>query len=88
MNKFFLEILALDKTLYWGNAATVTVKAIDGDLQVLPGHIPYVNVLPAGVIVMQTEENSRLEFKHTGGMIEVARDKTSILVESGEALGR
>lgn len=79
-SSFMLEILTPDKTLYWGRAIALTVKAIDGELQVLPGHVPYVNVLVAGEVIMHTEDNTCLHFKHGGGIIEVSKDKTSVLV--------
>lgn len=80
MNTFMLEVLTPDKTLYWGRAESLTVKAVDGELQVLPGHIPYVNILAAGKISLLTEDNTPLHFHHGGGILEVSREKTSALV--------
>ncbi|MBI5399968.1 hypothetical protein HZB07_05105 [Candidatus Saganbacteria bacterium] len=88
MKPFLLEILTPDKTLFWGEAQGVTVTAIDGELQILPGHMPYANVLPAGKILMRDKENKPLSFAHQGGVIEAASDKTSILITAGESLSK
>jgi len=75
-----LEVLTPDKTLYWGRAEALTVKAVDGEVQILPDHCQYVNVLSAGEIRLETEDSTCLHFKHNGGILEVAKDKTSVLV--------
>jgi F-type H+-transporting ATPase subunit epsilon len=79
-SSFMLEVLTPDKTLYWGRAIGLKVKAVDGELQILPGHVPYVNVLVEGEVIMFAEDKTNLHFKHTGGIIEVAKEKTSVLV--------
>ena len=80
MKNFVLEVLTPDKTLYWGRALSLTVKALDGEVQILPGHAPYINVLADGQLRLHTEDNTCLHFEHKGGMLEVARDKTSVLL--------
>lgn len=75
-----LELLNPDKTLFYGKVTSVTAKAIDGEVQILMSHVPYLNVLPAGEVRLTTEENICLHFKHNGGMLSVAKDKTSVLV--------
>ena len=80
MSSFLLEMLNPDKTIYYGKVTSATAKAIDGEVQVLMSHVPYLNVLPAGEVRLTTEENTCLHFKHNGGMLCVAKDKTSLLV--------
>lgn len=80
MKTFMLEVLSPDKTLYWGKAESVTVKAVDGDVQILAGHAPYVNVLAKGEVRLHTEDATCLHFPYKGGIVEVAKEKTSVLV--------
>ncbi|OGC21527.1 hypothetical protein A2291_02660 [candidate division WOR-1 bacterium RIFOXYB2_FULL_42_35] len=82
MKDFILEVLTPDKTLFWGRATALTAHAIDGEVQVLPGHAPYINILAAGEIRLHNEDNVCLHFKHNGGILEVARKKTSVLVQA------
>jgi F-type H+-transporting ATPase subunit epsilon len=78
-SSFMLEILTPEASVYWGRATSVTVKAIDGEVQVLSGHAPYVNLTVPGDIRVNTEDERSLNFKGGRGIVEVARDKTSIL---------
>jgi len=81
MSTMMLEILSPDKTIYWGKAESVTVKAIDGELTVLPGHAPIVTVLGPGEIRMHKEEDQTCHhYKHAGGILDVSKEKTSVLV--------
>jgi len=75
-----LEILTPEKPLYVGRATSITTKAIDGEVAIYPGHTPYVNVLAPGDLRVHTEENTCLHFQHGGGVLEVTREKTSVLV--------
>ncbi|MFH1541717.1 MAG: hypothetical protein ABIE84_05715 [bacterium] len=76
-----IEILSPNRTVYWGRATSCTVRAVDGDVQVMAGHAPYVNVLASGEIRLHTEDKTCLHFNYEGGILEVARDKTSVLVD-------
>lgn len=80
MSTFMLEVLFPGETLYWGKAISLTANAIDGEVQILSRHIPYVNILAPGEVRLQTDEENFLSFKHSGGILEVAREKTSVLV--------
>jgi F-type H+-transporting ATPase subunit epsilon len=80
MSTFMLEVLVPGETLYWGRAISLTADAIDGEVQVLSGHIPYVNILAPGKIRLKNDEGNFLHFEHSGGILEVAREKTSVLV--------
>jgi len=81
MSTFMVEVLTPDATLYWGRATGLTVKAVDGEVHILAKHAPYVNVLSPGEVRLHTEENTCLHFQHSGGIIDVSRDKTSVLVQ-------
>ena len=75
-----LEVLTPDKSLYLGRATSIIAKAIDGEVAIYPGHTPYVNVLAPGDLRVHTEENTCLHFHHGGGVLEVSREKTKVLV--------
>ena len=81
MTSFMLEVLAPDKTLYWGRANSLQAKAIDGEVEILAKHAPYVAILAKGKVDLITEDDDKISFDHDGGILEVARDKTSVLVK-------
>jgi F-type H+-transporting ATPase subunit epsilon len=80
MSSFVIDVLTPDKVLYQGRATALTVKAVDGEVQVLANHAPYLTMLEAGELRLYTEDNTCLHFKHNGGVVEVAMVKVSVLV--------
>ncbi|MFA6549026.1 MAG: hypothetical protein WCT39_03740 [Candidatus Margulisiibacteriota bacterium] len=80
MDDFVVEILSTEKSLFLGRAESFTAKGIDGEFQILRGHAPYMNILAAGDIRLNTGENTCLHFKHNGGVVEVTAGKVLALV--------
>lgn len=76
-----VEILTPERSIYKGMAESLTLDAVDGRLQVLNGHIPYINILAPGEILLQKEDNTCLHFKHNGGVLEVSPGKSSVLLK-------
>lgn len=74
-----LSILALDETLFEGEAKTVSAPGVFGRLQVLEHHIPLITALKSGIIRVETEKGIR-EFEITSGVIEVRPDEINILI--------
>ena len=48
MSAFHLQIVTPDGSFFDGEAERVIVRAIDGDICILPRHIPYVTALAMG----------------------------------------
>lgn len=74
-----LSILALDKTLYEGEARSVSVPGIYGRLQALNHHIPLITALKRGNIWVETEKGVQ-EFEVETGVLEVRPEEINILV--------
>lgn len=80
MRTMVLDILTPEKSLFLGKGTSLTAKAIDGEVAIYPGHIPYLNVLAPGEIRVNTTDQTCLHFQHGGGVLDVSREKTSALV--------
>lgn len=66
-----------------GDAKMVVAKAVDGELGILPLHIPLVTKLPIGelrVIYKQGEDS----FAVGGGYLRISEDNVHVTVESAE----
>lgn len=48
MSNFRLQIASPSGMVYDGEAKQISVRAIDGDVAILAGHIPYVTALKGG----------------------------------------
>lgn len=75
-----LFIYKLGETLYEGDASSITLPSADGELTILPHHIPLVTYLKAGTIHIKNEDKIT-DFPISGGFAEVKGEKTILLVD-------
>ncbi|GAB6927583.1 F0F1 ATP synthase subunit epsilon [Paenibacillus sp. JCM 10914] len=83
MSTFLLEIVTPDRLVYSEQVNRVTVRGVEGELGILPGHISFVTPLqiaPVYVVI----GNQRTPYAVQGGFVEVRKDKVVILAESAE----
>ena len=79
-----LYIYKLGETLYEGDASSITLPAEDGELTILPHHIPLITHLKAGTISFtnETSEAGKLtKLAIKGGFVEIKPEKAILLVE-------
>lgn len=78
------EIVTPEKVVLKEEITQITVPTRDGEITVLPGHIPLIASLKPGVIEVK-KENGEVEIMATsGGFIEVLKDKIVILADTAE----
>ncbi len=61
----------------------VTIPTKEGEITVLPEHIPLVAILVTGVLVAKKDKED-IDIAVTGGFIEVLPDKVTILADSAD----
>ena len=57
---FHLEIRTPEKLIYEGDVTSVHAPGIEGNFQILTGHIPFLTALDAGEIRIQRIGNSTI----------------------------
>ncbi|MCU6792988.1 MULTISPECIES: F0F1 ATP synthase subunit epsilon [Paenibacillus] len=83
MSTFLLEIVTPERKVYTDQVDMISVKGAEGELGILPNHIPLVTPLKvAPVIVKQGGKQHYIAVN--GGFMEVRKDKVVILAESAE----
>ena len=83
MSTFLLEIVTPERRVYAEQVDMISVKGAEGELGILPNHIPLVTPLKvAPVIVKQGGKQHYIAVN--GGFMEVRKDKVVILAESAE----
>lgn len=76
-----VEVVSADRSIWSGEARSITARTTEGDLGILPGHSPVLAVLvPSGVEVVTTD-GSREVVAVDGGFVSVAQGRVSILSE-------
>ncbi|NCN22260.1 ATP synthase F1 subunit epsilon [Candidatus Falkowbacteria bacterium] len=78
------EVVTPEKVVLKKQVLQVTVPTEDGEITVLPEHIPLMSILKPGVIEMKLEEGELEVMSVSGGFIEVMRDKIIILADTAE----
>ncbi|MBP8256198.1 MAG: ATP synthase F1 subunit epsilon [Opitutaceae bacterium] len=76
-----LEIVTPEARVYSDKVDTVVIPTVDGEIGILPGHIPLLTQIEAGEL--RVTKNGTTEFLVIGpGFAEVQGDSVSVLAES------
>lgn len=74
-----VEILSPDAHVYNGDADVVTLPGATGSFQIKNNHAALISSLQAGEVIVQNGADSK-SFQINGGLIEVVKNKVTILV--------
>lgn len=82
MAEFTVELVAVDRKLWSGQATMVTAETTDGELGVLPGHQPLLGqLLDNGVVTITGANGDRVVFGVQGGFLSVSKEKVTVLAD-------
>ena len=79
-NDFTLKIITPDRVFYEKPVKMVEFNTVEGEIGVLPGHIPMTVIIRAGVLTITEEDNSREAALHAG-FAEILQNQVTILAE-------
>jgi len=83
-----LEIVTPEKRAYSGSARMVVVPGAEGELGILPDHMPLMTQILPGEVQVTTESGEELFLAVGEGFVEVCLDRVSVLtdmaIEEGE----
>ncbi len=80
-----VELVAVERKIWSGQATRVIARTTEGELGVLPGHAPLLGQLaPGGVVIIRTESGEDLTVAAHGGFLSVSEQGVSILAETAE----
>ncbi|MFD2117040.1 F0F1 ATP synthase subunit epsilon [Paenibacillus yanchengensis] len=83
MNTVLVEIVTPERKVYEEQANMVIVTGLEGELGILPNHIPFVTPLRIAPVTIKRDGKLDIIAVH-GGFIEVRQNKIVILAESAE----
>ena len=78
-----LDILTPEKKIFSGQAESVSLPGTDGRFQVLNNHAPIISSLQKGYLKVKAN-NEETKWNITGGLVEVLKNKVTVLVEGIE----
>lgn len=80
MKTFKLTITRVDGPLFVGEATSVQVPGISGDMTILPHHTALISPLRAGAVTVTEADGSTREFTVATGTLEVSDNQATILL--------
>ncbi len=85
MATLHVELVAVERLLWSGEATMVVARTTEGELGILPRHAPLLGQLAeGGVVRIKREEAEQLVVAVHGGFLSVTEDGVSILAELAE----
>ena len=82
MDEIAVELVAVERMLWSGQASIVTAQTTEGEIGVLPGHEPMLGQLvDNGVVVIRPVDGDKLVAAVQGGFLSISEDKVTILAE-------
>jgi F-type H+-transporting ATPase subunit epsilon len=80
-----VELVAVERMIWSGEASMVIARTTEGELGVLPGHAPLLGELaPGGVVRIRSTSGEELVAAAHGGFLSVTERGVSILAETAE----
>ena len=82
MAELQVEIVAADHFVWSGPAKLVKARSVDGEIGVLPGHVPMLSVLAAGDLEIDPVSASRFTVQIDGGFFSFDSDRVVIVADN------
>ena len=80
MEDYKLRIITPDRVFYEGTVDMIEFNTTEGEIGVLPGHIPMTVIIKPGVLTI-TEKDEVKEAALHSGFVEILPDRMTILAE-------
>ena len=84
MKTFKLKLIAPDGVKYEGEAYEASLPTPDGQISILPDHMPVISLLAPGEIVLKTSGKEHY-LATEGGVVEISNNLVKILADSAES---
>ena len=82
-NTFKVSIITPERSFYEGEATMVEFNTVEGEIGVLPKHIPLTTVIAPGICTI-TEVDGKKKAAIHAGLAEILPDKVTLLAEVAE----
>lgn len=84
MAQLQVRLVAVERIVWTGEADIVLARTTEGELGILPGHIPLLGALKESSEVRVKGDGQEHAWTIEGGFLSVTEDGVSVLAESAE----
>ena len=82
-SKIKFKIVTPERTVFESEIDQITLPTQEGEITILPNHIPLISVLQAGELVVKTGDEE-IAMAVSGGMVEVRKNEITVLADTAE----
>lgn len=79
----YVDVVAADRRVWEGDALSLILRTVDGDIGILPNHEPFLGVLVPGAAEILTPDGRREVIAVDGGFITVSDNRVSVFGQYG-----
>jgi len=87
MSMLRLEIVTPEALTFTGDARMVVVPGVEGELGILPDHMPLMTEIIPGEVGVTTSGGEELRFAVGGGFLEILPDRVSVMTDMAVSEG-
>ena len=75
-----LVIVKIDQKIFEGELKKIIVPALAGDMEILPGHAPFLSPLKGGVIKYTNQDQKEESIEIKSGFVEVNNSEVVVIL--------
>ncbi|MEJ6494310.1 MAG: F0F1 ATP synthase subunit epsilon [Actinomycetes bacterium] len=84
MSELSVSVVAVDRSVWVGQAKSIVAKTPEGEIGILPGHEPVLSLLVNGVVRIEPIDGAKLAIAVHGGFVAMDSNEVRILAEVAE----
>lgn len=84
VSSFELKIIEPEGVFYEGTADMLELNTTEGEIGILPGHIPMTVIIKPGIVTIYETDGEEKKSVIHAGFVEILQDKVTVLAEIAE----
>jgi F-type H+-transporting ATPase subunit epsilon len=82
MSTIFVDVVSAEEAIFSGSAKFVVLPGQEGELGILPGHVPLITRIRPGAVRIEMEDGTEENVFVAGGILEVQPDRVTVLADT------
>lgn len=82
MSTIFVDVVSAEDAIFSGSAKFVVLPGQEGELGILPGHVPLITRIRPGAVRIEMEDGTEENVFVAGGILEVQPDRVTVLADT------
>ncbi len=78
-HSLFVSVASVSESLFSGEAESITLPGITGEMTILANHEPLITILKEGTLTIRTKSDKKA-IKVTRGVLEISNNTANILL--------